>query len=89
MTGGRLGAEATGTLDHLQNEQVTVSETDKEFWVTWRRVHAFQESFQCLGGGGGGGGGDLDQFDRHLVSVCSISLLSQLLFLYIDVEASL
>ena len=37
----------------------------------------------------GGGGGDLEQFDSHLVSVCSISLLSQLLFLYIDVEASL
>ena len=40
-------------LNHLENEQVTVSETDKEFRVTGRRVHALQEALQSLGREGG------------------------------------
>ena len=28
-------------LDHLEDEQVTVSEADEELWIAWRGVHAF------------------------------------------------
>ena len=44
----RLWAESTVALDHLQDEQVAVSETDKEVWITGRRVHALQETLKSL-----------------------------------------
>jgi len=40
LTHGRLWSEASKALDHLQNEQVAVPETDELFWVTGRRIHA-------------------------------------------------
>ena len=36
----RLWAQSTVALDHLQDEKVTVSETDKEVWIAGWRVHA-------------------------------------------------
>ena len=43
-------------LDHLEDEQVAVSEADKQLRITGRRVHPLQESLQGLGRRGGGGG---------------------------------
>ena len=50
MTHGRVRAQATGTLDHLENEKVAVSETDKELWIAGRWVHALKQTFKGLGG---------------------------------------
>ena len=38
-------------LDHLEDEEVAVSETDKQLRVARRRVHALQQTFQSLRGG--------------------------------------
>ena len=36
----RLWPQSTVALDHLQDEKVTVSETDEEVWIAGGRVHA-------------------------------------------------
>ena len=41
-------------LHHLEDEEMTVSETDKQLRVTGRRVHAFQQTFQSLRRGSNG-----------------------------------
>ena len=46
----RLWSESTVALNHLQDEKVTVSETDKEVWVTGVRVHTLQETLKSLEG---------------------------------------
>jgi tRNA (Thr-GGU) A37 N-methylase len=38
------------TLDHLQDEKVAVSETDKEVRIAGGRVHALKETFKGLEG---------------------------------------
>ena len=49
MTHGGVRAQTTGTLDHLENEEMAVSETDKKLWIAGRWVHALQQTFKRLG----------------------------------------
>ncbi len=59
MTCGGLRPEAAGPLDHLEDEEVAVTEADEELGVARGRVHSLEEALQGLGEGSenGRGGG--------------------------------